>query len=113
MTPTNRTTGGALVGLALAMALAFPAAAHEQTFMGTVASIEGQHLHITTTGKKEVMVMLHDKTKILRGKAAAKPGDIKVGERIVVITTDGKDSNGKAMLMAKEVRLAAASPPGI
>jgi hypothetical protein len=107
MTRTNRTTGGALAILGLALVLAFPAAAHEQKFMGTVASIEGEHLHITTTEKKEVMVMLHDKTKILREKEAAKAEDIKVGERIVVITTDGKDKNGKAMLMAKEVRLAA------
>ena len=94
-----------VVGLALV--LAFPAAAHEQKFMGTVASMEGERLHITTTEKKEVMVMLHDKTKILRGKEAAKAEDIRVGERIVVITTDGKDGNGKARLMAKEIRLAA------
>lgn len=108
MRRTHRTAWGALAILGLALALAFPAAAHEQKFMGTVASIEGEHLHITTTAKKEVMVMLHDKTKILRGKEPAKAEDIKVGERIVVITTDGRDKNGKAMLMAKEVRLPAA-----
>ena len=109
MTRTNRTTGSALAVLGLALALAFPAAAHEQKFMGTVASREAEHLHILTTQKKHVTVMLHDKTKILRGKEAAKAEDITVGERIVVITTDGKDRNGKAMLMAKEVRLPAAN----
>lgn len=107
MTRTNRTIGGALAALATALVLAFPAAAHEQKFMGTVASMEGEHLHIMTTQKKEVVVMLHDKTKILRGKEAVKAEDIKDGERIVVTTTDGKDKNGKAMLMAKEIRLSA------
>ena len=104
MTRLMRST---LLAVALIVALAAPAAAHEQKFMGTVSSIEGVHVQLTTTAKKEVMVMLHDKTKILRGKEAAKAEDIKVGERIVVITTDGKDKNGKAMLMAKEIRLAA------
>ena len=91
--------------MTLALALASPAAAHEQKFMGTVASIDGEHVTITTTAKKAVTVMLHAKTKILKGKETAKAGDIKVGDRIVVVTTDGKDKSGKTMLMAKEVRL--------
>ena len=97
-----------LLALALIVALAAPTAAHEEKFMGTVSAIEGVHVHLTTTDKKEVMVMLHDKTKILRGKDTQKAEDIKVGDRIVVITTDGKDKSGKAMLMAKEVRLGTA-----
>ena len=93
----------------LAVALTFTSVvgttAHEQKFMATVSSIEGVHVHLTTTAGKEVMVMLHDKTKIVRGKESQKAVDIKVGDRIVVITTDGKDKAGKAMLMAKEIRL--------
>ena len=104
----TRVMKGTLLAIALIVALAGPAAAHEQKFMGTVSSIEGVHVHLTTTEKKEMMVMLHDKTKILRGKETQKAADIKVGDRIVVITTDGKDKSGKSMLMAKEVRLGTA-----
>ena len=98
-----------LLALAVTFALVVGTVAHEQKFMGTVSSIEGVHVHLKTTAGKEVIVMLHDKTKIVRGKESQKPTDIKVGDRIVVTTTDGKDKAGKAMLMAKEVRLG--TPP--
>lgn len=105
----TRLMKGTLLAVALIVALAAPAAAHEQKFMGTVSAIEGTHLSLTTTDKKDVMVMLHDKTKILRGKETQKADAIKVGDRIVVITIDGKDKDGKSMLMAKEVRLSTAA----
>ena len=98
-----------LLAIAVTFAFVVGSAAHEQKFMGTVSSIEGVHVHLKTTAGKEVMVMLHDKTKIVRGKENQKAADIKVGDRIVVTTTDGKDKAGKAMLMAKEVRLG--TPP--
>ena len=99
---------GTLLALALVFTLAPQVEAHEQKFMGTVSAIEGVHVHLATTDKKEVMVMLHDKTRILRGKDTQKAEDIEVGDRIVVITTDGKDTSGKPVLMAKEVRLGTA-----
>ena len=104
----RRSLKGMLLALTLMFALASTAGAHEQKFLGTVTSVEGVHVQLTTTDKKPVTVMLHDKTRILRGKATQKPDDIKVGDRIVVITTDGKDKSGKSMLMAKEVRLGTA-----
>lgn len=104
----NRLTKGILLAAALVIAIAAPAGAHEQKFMGTVSSIEGVHVHLTTTDKKKVMVMLHERTKILRGKETQRPEDIKVGDRIVVITTDGKHEDGKAMLMANHIRLGTA-----
>lgn len=97
-----------LLAVVLIVALASPGAAHEQKFMGTVSAIEGVHVHLATTDKKDVMVMLHEKTTILRGKEAQRPKDIKVGDRIVVITTDGKHDGGKSMLMANQVRLGTA-----
>jgi hypothetical protein len=93
------------LAMALTFALVVGTAAHEQRFMGTVSSIEGVHVRLSTTAGKEVVVMLHDKTKIVRGKENQKPDDIKTGDRIVVTTTDGKDKAGKPMLIAKEVRL--------
>ena len=100
------------VYLALILALIFTgvAGAHEQKFMGTVAAIEGEHLTITTTEGKSVMVMLHDKTKIFRGKEAKKPADIRKDDRIVVTTTDGRDKAGKSMLMANDIRLGTTPP---
>ena len=101
-----------LIGVLLVAAVAISGAqalqAHTQKFMGTVAAIDGAHVTITTTDEKSVMVMLHAKTKILRGKETKKASDIKTGERIVVVTSDGKDKAGKSMLMANEIRLGTA-----
>ena len=100
----------ALMAAAVLTGMSTSAQAHEQKFMGTVASIDGPHVTITTTAEKSVMVMLHEKTKITRGKDAKKASDIKAGDRIVVVTTDGKDKSGKTMLMANDVRLGTAGP---
>lgn len=97
-----------LLALALVFTVTALSFAHEQKFMGSVASIEGVHLTITTTEGKSITVMLHEKTKIFRGKETKQAEDIKTGDRIVVITTDGKNEQGKAMLMAKEIRLGTA-----
>jgi hypothetical protein len=94
-----------LLTLALVFALGLPANAHEQRFMGTVDSIEGAHLQITTTDGKSIMVMLDEKTRILQGKVAKRPADVKAGGRVVVTTIDGKDKQGKPMLLAKQVML--------
>lgn len=106
MTRLKRT----LLVLTLMFAFAAPALAHEQKFMGTVTSVEGVHVQLTTTDKKDVMVMLHDKTKIFRGKEAKKPADIRKDDRIVVTTTDGRDKEGKSMLMANDIRLGTTPP---
>ena len=99
---------GTLLAMALVFTLAPQVEGHEQKFMGTVTSIEGEHLEITTTEGKPVMIMLDGKTKILRGKETQKASDIKSGDRIVATTVDGKHKDGKTMLMAKEIRLGTA-----
>ena len=100
----------ACLTIVLAFVLAPLAFAHEQKFMGTVASIHEEHLEVKTTTGKSVMIMLDGNTKITRGKASAKPVDIKAGERIVVVTRDGKDKAGKSILVATRVMLATAPP---
>lgn len=80
---------------------------HVHKVMGTVSTIHENHLEVKGTDGKVAVITLTDKTKILRGKAPAKPADIKSGERIVVIATQTKDKDGKQMLVAKEVRLGA------
>lgn len=57
----------------IAGALAIPAVArahtgHAHKVMGTVSSIEGNHVMVKTTDGKTVMVMLDAKTKITQGK---------------------------------------------
>ena len=63
-----------LIGAALAavLALAVPGtlAAHEghtHKVLGTVASVQGNHVEVKTTDGKSVTVMLDAKTKITRG----------------------------------------------
>ncbi len=81
---------------------------HEHKVMGTVAVIHENHLEVKATDDKTSTFVLNDKTKILRGKTAMKPADIKAGDRVVVIATETKDKEGKTTLVAKEVRLGAA-----
>ncbi len=101
----------ALIILAFALALVPLASAHEghaKKVMGTVAAIDGDHLEITTSPGKSSTIMLNDKTKIMRGKATHKAGDIKVGDRVVITAADVKDKDGKIMWVAKQVSLGSA-----
>jgi ribosomal protein S1 len=101
---------------ALALALSLAASilqaheGHDQKLMGTVASVEGVHLQITTTDGQSSMIMLNDKTKVLKGKVSKTPADIKVGDRVVVTTTDIEDKDGKMMLVARQINLGAPAP---
>ena len=106
----TRVLTGAMLALTLMLGSAARPEAHEQRFMGFVAAVEGAHLQITTTDGKSMKIMLDEKTKIVQGKIAKKPGDIKPGARIVVTTTDAKDKDGKMMLIAKQIRLGTAAP---
>ena len=99
------------MALALAVALAPTAQAHrghDEKVMGTVASVHGNHLQITTTDGRSSMIMLNEKTKVLKGKAVKKAADIRVGDRVVVTATDMKDKDGKTMLVAQQVNLGTA-----
>ena len=90
----------------LFVALAFPAQlvaheGHEHKVMGTVTTVDANHVEIETADGKKTSVQLNKKTKYLKGKSPATVDDIKVGDRIAltVVETDGKPT-------AKEVRLA-------
>jgi hypothetical protein len=67
--------------------------------------IHDNHLEVTDAEGKTVLVNLNEKTKILRGKTAAKAVDIASGEKVVVIYQQVKDKAGKEASIAKEVRL--------
>jgi hypothetical protein len=99
-----------VIGAALVAALAIPpyVQAHEghaHKVMGTVTTLHENHLEVKATDGKSSTITLNEKTKILRGKANAKLDDIKPGERVVVTATETKGKDGKATLVATEVRL--------
>lgn len=103
-----------ILGAALVVALAIPGytLAHEghvHKVMGTVTALHENHLEVKATDGKTSTVTLNDKTKILRGKAKGKVDDIKPGERVVVTATETKGKDGKATMIATEVRLGAAN----
>jgi hypothetical protein len=92
-----------------ALAIAPSVLAHEghlHRLMGTVAAVSGERLQVKATTGETSEIVVNDKTKILRGATAQKTSDIKPGERVVVMMTESKDQAGKALLTAKEIRLA-------
>ena len=98
-----------LVGL-----LTSPAKAHighHDRIMGTVSAIHDTRLEIKGTTGKTSTVVLTDQTKVLQGAHAVKRTDIKEGARVVVTAMSMKGADGKAMLMAEEVRLGTAPAP--
>ena len=95
------------VAIVLAGALVLPVVArahegHAHKVMGTVASVDGDHLMVKTADGKSVMVMIDKKTAITRGKTKLDAAALKVGDRVVA---EGMEE--KNMIMAKTVKLGA------
>lgn len=96
---------------AIAAALALPALArahtgHAHKVMGTVSSVNGDHLMVKTTDGKTVMVMVGAKTKITQGKTTLAKAALKVGDRIVAEGAQEKDT-----LTATTLQVGTAPPP--
>ena len=90
------------------VALLLPAVArahegHMHKALGTVSSIDGQHVVVKTTDGKSLMVMLDKETTITRGKDKLDASALKVGERLSVDYMEEKGMN-----MAHAIKLAAA-----
>lgn len=101
-----------IAGVAVIAALAIPAVSwahegHSEKVMGTVSSVDGNHVMVKTTAGTTVMVMLDAKTKITRGKTTLKAADLKVGDRVVAQGPEEKE-----MIMATSVQLGAAPSTG-
>lgn len=94
-----------VTALALAAVLSIPGAvrAHEghvHKVLGTVTSVQGNHVEIKSTDGKVVTIMLDAKTAITRGKTKADVTALKAGERVSVDYMQNKNTN-----MAKTVKL--------
>lgn len=90
-----------------ALALAHPGHSHKT--MGVVSAIHENHLEIKDTQDKTVTFTLDAKTRVRRGKTILTAADIKTGDRVIVVTTETKGSDGKAVLTVSEIQLGTAT----
>ena len=81
---------------------------HGHKVMGTVSSIQGNHVEVKDAAGKVTMHMLDAKTKIRRGRTVLTAADIKVGDRVVLSITEQKGADGKAVATVTEVQVGAA-----
>jgi hypothetical protein len=94
-----------IVALVMTAALMIPAMgrAHEghlHKALGTIASVQGEHVEIKTNDGKAITVMLDKKTTVTRGKEKLDATALKVGERVSV-----EYMESKKMLMAQAIKL--------
>jgi hypothetical protein len=68
--------------------------------MGTVSSVDAEHLILKDRAGKIVSIKLNKETKYFVGEAAAPASDVKIGDRVVVDVT-GKEGS----FTATQVRL--------
>ena len=78
-----------IIALVLAATIVAPSlvTAHEghlHKILGTVASVQGNHLEVKTTDGKVITVTLDAKTAVTRGKVKLDGTALKVGERVSV-----------------------------
>ncbi len=98
--------------VALALLCGSPAFAHGdekhgggEHVMGTVSTVDAEHLVLKDRAGKTVSIRLTQETKYFAGEAAAPAGDVKVGDRVVVDVA-GKEGS----FTATQVRLGAQKP---
>jgi hypothetical protein len=81
---------------------------HAHKVMGTVSSVDGNHVSVKTTDGKTVMVMIDAKTKITQGKTKLTAAALKVGDRVVA-----EGSEEKEMLTAASLQVGTAPAAGV
>lgn len=80
-----------LVVMTLVASMLLAHGAGHKKLLGTVKSLEKDHLVVVTKDKKEVTVHLTRKTKLTRGASSAKRADLKPGTRVSIeMESDGK-----------------------
>ncbi|HUE89241.1 MAG TPA: hypothetical protein VMO26_24450 [Vicinamibacterales bacterium] len=83
---------------------------HTHKVMGVVSMIHENHLEVKDTKDKTSTFTLDEKTRVRRGKAILKAGDLKVGDRVVVVYAEAKDEKtGKTSVTVTEVQLGTAT----
>lgn len=105
-----------LVAVLIASVIAVPSAVvahegHDHRTMGVVSVLHENHLEVKDKDGKTVTFTLEKATKILRGKKLMKVAEIKVGDRVVVVTRETKDKAGKKIVNVREVQVGVAAVP--
>jgi hypothetical protein len=84
-----------VLAAALTFVLGVPAVwaheGHAHKVMGTVATVQDNHLQVTTKEGKTVTIRLNEKTSVLRGKQKVAISDLQPGTRVVVDVGTGKE----------------------
>ena len=85
----NRHTRVSVFARVVAISIPSLTWAHEghehKKVMGTISTIQGQHLDVTTADGKHVSVMLTDKTTFMHGQIKMADGKmLKAGDRVVI-----------------------------
>lgn len=98
-----------MLGIGLVAVLMLPVAGwahggHTHKILGTVSSVQGDHVEVKGTDGKTVMVMLRDKTTITRGKTKLDATALKPGERVSIEATEENK-----MMMASSIKLGTAT----
>jgi hypothetical protein len=83
---------------------------HLHKVMGTVVAAEAAQLQVKGTDGKTLSLVVDKATHVIRGTQPIKVTELHAGERVVASYMPMK-ANGAEMLMAKEVKAAAASSP--
>ena len=97
----------AAVFVAPAVAAAHPGHSHKT--MGVVSVIHENHLEVKDAQGKASTFTLDAKTRIRRGKTILKIADLKAGDRVIVVTNETKDKDGKATVTVTEVQVGTAT----
>lgn len=87
--------------VAVTAATAFAHEGHAHKIMGTISKITNNQVEVQGTDGKKVIVVLNDKTRILKGTVKGAAADLKEGARVVI------EAEGEP-LVAKSFRLALA-----
>jgi hypothetical protein len=94
-----------ILGATLTVAFVFGGIAtahegHEHKVMGKVVAMSESRIEVETTDGKKVEAALLATTKYLRDKAVAARTDVKIGERVVIVTVEEKgQKNVKQVLL--------------
>ncbi len=98
----DRILGAALAAVFALGGVAAAHEGHEHKVMGKVVAVSEGKIEVEATDGKKVVGVLLATTKYLRGKATAARTDVKVGERVVIVTVEEKGQvNVKQVLLGK------------
>ena len=80
---------------------------NEQHVMGTVTKVSDESVTVETNTKATVEVMITSETKFSKNGAPSAPGDLHIGDRVVIHAMPMKD--GKLMAHTVQIGVAKAS----